>query len=490
MGRVLQIGAGVMGVLLLVMTVGLWFRRATTEPEYAIIYSQANKDRSFAVVLQMPAMNYSWQITPTLAGTIPGISYDSDSISFVEQETDAITTTLYRLNLNPFEQSVIATWQLSNAQYVRLASNQQWISYEKTDADNHTSCHLLDVQTGHDHNLTDLFSTASNSLCWGFSSDSQWLWFNLPPDGEFPSWAYAYRMRLRDGSIENIGERFGGAAIEAWSLEEKKVILLTNNGNPYTNRVYRTDPDNIQWQPILNPPPAVLTTTTYSEWIEDWLPEQKLLIVRVTYDEANQQIVAVPLEGGSPLWIVRNLSYLSYLRQNEWLYFQNNINRAYRMHPDGTGFELVAELPIGYGLLSGQIIEDHDGIEWFYLGSYPTDTGQYVVWRVRLGNGQLEKIAESKERIFVGESSPDHQWLLFATTADESRFTYYRVRLDGTDKQLLLSDSNSRFLVWSLPPNEPLQSALLLIIGIGLIGTSSFGKRPYHFTCQRRRPAA
>lgn len=485
MGRVLGIGAGLMGVLLVVMTAGLWFRRATTEPEYGMLFHQSNDDDSTTVVLRVPELNYVRQVTPTFdAKWTFSWTEENRLILFVAREVGNSISSLYKFNLDTLKLEIVASGQIGGYEMgILLAPNQQWLmSYE--------SCQIFDVQSGETRNLRDLFPGFKAVLCEGFSPDSQWIWVVALRDGERNEAKHSYRIRLSDGFIDYVGERIGNAQVLYRSLETEWAIgeIITNR----TRRYYRTDPDNIQWQPVINASPAVLSTDRYQEMFGDWLPEYRLLIIHVTYDGANEQEVAVPFEGGPPAWIARNVRYLRYLDHPDWLFFQGHQGKIYRMHPDGTGFALIVSLPSSSVSRWEYVIEDQDGTEWLYLDSYPDqrDTGSYIIWRVQLDGTDFEAVLKSDDMLYVGDWSPDHKWLLLETGVDDAWDIYHKARLDGTDKQFVLADPHSYFFDWSLSPTKPSQPVLLLIIGSGLMGISMFGKRPYRHIRQRRRPAA
>ncbi|MBZ0315163.1 MAG: hypothetical protein K8L91_02000 [Anaerolineae bacterium] len=476
----------------MVMTAGLWIRRATTEPEYGMLFTYYKDDGSIALVLKVPELNYRRQVSPDFEDMRAfWWLKENRSVPIIARKEGENTSSLYQFNPDAIEfETVARVWIGEYLTDVYLAPNQKWLSYPVDDTNHLEVCQLLNLETGQVLNLREKFADAASILCGEFSSDSNWAWLYLPSGSwESGNSQNAYRIRLSDGFVDNVNERFDGASIELGSLDGDWVIGRPYENGLYSNRYYWTDPTKVQWHPILEQSFSPISDEFYQEWVVDWLPDENLLIVEVLANENRYGgVVGVPAGGGSPIWTLDEMYYLYTPDCREWLFFKDQNDQLYRMRPDGTEFTLIGGFPLGYeGVISPNIITDQNGTKWFYAETYAHTN---LVWRMHLDGTHREEIIQHSEDLTIANSSPDKQWLLLSSGISEGWYIYYRARLDGSNLQLLSSDSSLHFFDWSLSPTKSSQSALLLIIGIGLIGSSIFGKRPYHLMRQRRRPAA
>ncbi|GIK66184.1 MAG: hypothetical protein BroJett018_39780 [Chloroflexota bacterium] len=473
MARVLRIGAGVMGVLLVVMTAGLWIRRATTEPEYGMLFRRSNN----ALILRIPDLNYTRQVL-SVNGTLFGgsIVTQNRSILLTEKEIDNEVSTLFWLNLDSFERKNILRARIWNAPSLVIPSpGEKWLGYTDYTEHYHFTCRLLNLQTAENLDLSDVLHVSQNTFCLEFSEDNRWVY--VVAEGELPNVEISYRIRLMDKFVENLSERFGDVKVFPWSLDQPQII------GSIGGRLYRTDPTDIQWQPIINASPTELLTDNYYESFWALLPNEQLMVISTSLDSKVQRTMGIPLQGGSPRWSVEmNLKYLLYSDYPNRLFFWDE-NSVYRMHPNGTNLELIAKLQPGNTLLWVSRLDDQYGTEWLYFQS-----AQDILWRINLADLQQEAVAQGPNLTLV-QWSPDRRWMLLRTMPYADSYSYLRARLDGTERQVVF-ESRYNFFDWSLSPTKPSQPLLLISIGIGLIGSSVFGKRPYHFIRQRRRPAA
>lgn len=468
MGRVLRIGAGLMGVLLVVMTAGLCVQRSPEAPP-SIIISQRKKDSCSSctgsnerwISRLLVGQEHPRRLTPSLdEQTRVTISPDSEWFYFTESETHTISrmrsdgSQMNRLVENG---SILEFFQMDGEWWLLY---QKWVSPDSVQA-----------------YISRLDGSSQSVLAGGFEGKIMGGRLKVSPKnklfifaGELNGVSDIYRVSFMGGPIENLTTEVDDPIDVITDFPGSEWVLV--NAPP---SFFLLNFQNGQIRPLLE-------NVTFDQFLYSWIEHSELLIAFGYDPVANGIYLGQP----QPVWTIENVYFDVYpTLDGEWLIFEVN-DSIERMHPDGT------ERSVLYGR-GGQHITvwevTPDG-RWVLFIEKQTDRS--FLKRLRITDSKVETLYELGSDSYEFRTwSPDQKWGIFSSWNNQNKENSIRriflMRSDGSDIQFL---TQSPFLAWGGDVTHAWQPVLLLLIGSGLIGISIFGKRPYHLIRQRLRPAA
>lgn len=464
MGRVLRIGAGVMGVLLVVMTAGLCVQRSPEAPP-SIIISQRKKDSCSSctssnerwVSQMLVGQAHPRRLTPSLdEHTRVTISPDGEWFYFTQSET--LTVSRMRSDGSQMEQLV----ENGGIRQFFQMDGEWWLLYQKWVSPDSVQAYISRLDGSFQSILTGRFEGKISGYL-KVSPESQSLIFI----GEIDGISDVYRVSLMGGPIENLTEEID-QPIESFSYFSGSEWLVLNS-----NLILNLKDVRIQ--------PLSANITSIRGYLHLWVEESGFLLL---YDSFDSIVYGVHLGQPEPVWVRENeIRFDAFSTpDSDWLILQSK-NRIERMRVDGT------ESNVLYG-------DNHKPISIWEV----TPDGQWVLFeernvnqsflkRLRISDGKIETLYELGSDYYELDAwSPDQKWGIFRSWNNENPIhRTFLMRSDGSDIQFL---TQSPFLAWGGDVTHAWQPVLLLIIGIGLIGISIFGKRPYYLIRRRLRPAA
>ncbi|MBZ0315162.1 MAG: hypothetical protein K8L91_01995 [Anaerolineae bacterium] len=454
MGRVLRIGAGVMGVLLVVMTVGLWILRrveSTTDlmlvKEIKITQSSSGPIGSDRLAIEASNGKYDKPLTPFFYYSYPDPIWTRDGQwgYFVGYETATSKPAIYRLKSDGccFERVVDSMGKYDFSR-ISVSPNGEWLGVNSINRQTQTNPTLLLIHLP-SQKIRDLGEEVLRPIMESgqFSWDSERFGFSAVMEENDPTnnvWdvVHHFQLSLSTGQLEDFDLKYGGWVYPNMYLEEDLVVVKGLHRHFHINR----DGSNPDF--YIQLAHGEILPSGYEEYLEAWLPSHNLLILSSQTSWDRQKLWGFPLEGGAPYWTLENVQFTGVSRDGELIFLQGWNGVLYNMPAKGGNLETVGELAIIY--------RSHLSIfDWSKAGNWVLTefidfmTSNPIVW-------------------------------------DNSR--NLKTRQPSTYSE------GSHFLQWFTPPTKPSQPVLLLIVGMGLIGISIFGKRPFHLFRQRRRPAA
>lgn len=453
MGRVLRIGAGVMGVLLVVMTAGLWTLRRVESTadlmlvkEIKIAQSSSGPIGSDRLAIEASNGKYNKALTPFFYYSYPDPIWTRDGQwgYFVGYETATSKPAIYRLKSDGccFER-VVDSMEKYDFSRISVSPNGEWLGVNSINRLTQTNPTLLLIHLP-SQKIRDLGEEVLGPIreSGQFSWDGERFGFTMTEENDPTNldWDIIqhYQLSLLTGQLENFDLKYGGWVYPNMYLEEDLVVVKG------LHRHFHIDRDGNNPDFYIQLARGEILPSGYEEYLEAWLPSHNLLILSTQTSWNQQKLWGFPLEGGAPYWTLENLHFTGTSRDGGRLFFLGRYGELYNMPVQGGDLETVGEMAIRY----------HHFVSIFD-------------WS-KAGNWVLTELVDVK-------SSNPVVW-------DSSH--NLKARQPSTYSE------GSHFLQWFTPPTKPSQPVLLLIIGIGLIGIGIFGKRPYHLMRQRRRPAA
>lgn len=429
MGWVLRIGAMVMGVLLVIMTAGLWGVQATHGPSVPILTIQS--DISFDTYpVQMKerlaitglGMTMARPITPDFRSIIfLRTSADGEWNYMLAADEASVASansipvgTIYRLRGDGTQRQIIAKAVMPAVSYldtVTFTADEQWIIYVGlTFQPAGTRIDLYRVRTDGTglFNLTANFDKPIVDIAPLLSADEQWLIF-----GVLGSQEDIYRVPLIGGPVENLTanlpdmrlnpSQFGGDWVITWQYKEEAYFQL-----------------NVQTGQLL--PLFDVVGSEQRLNVRALPPTINLVLVR-TYSDNRWR--AFRFGETIPIWEIDAIGSNIYATPDgEWLVWSTEQGLE-KIRLDGTERQLLSE--DGYVFDEKQFSPD---AQWVYYFGVDPKLG-FSLKRVQIATGHVEALHAAKwsEEIYPQAWSAEGDTLLITAV-------YYP---QGTFQQLLYS---------------------------------------------------
>lgn len=476
MGRVIRIGAILMGVLLVTMTGGLGALRASSEPlPTMVVLIEAEYGKQYYALFEAQSGKFI-PITPTyFAITGKGISPDGHWVYFVETQEreesggDILSGRLRRVALIPHapdDQLLLAGINFRDTVW---SPDFKWLFY--TD---YTVHHLFVANplTGQRYDLTSelpadhhIHSIRPSEM--GF--DGEWVMFAAWDDARFAD--VHYRVRLDGTGLEPIGN-IDGMSI-SFSKPENAHWYVGHENRDYDN-LYRVR-DDLQASFLIELPEHNLYDTSFRYWLTD---EIVLLQCR-NGDLTHNTILAVRMTDGQILWMVNHVVEHQYLPEKHWVFFRHYdfTNHTYIMEvisPDGTERRVVP-------LAGGDVMDDTPLMDLFDWNS-DSDWWFYAFYNFRMGRFELHRLSadwKTDELLWMDKYElAFHRWqdknLIFS--ANTGYFHYavtalYQLDSDTLEIEPIMQPTSRTSIIDMNGPTieHDFQLIPLMVIGSGLM---------------------
>lgn len=473
MWRVLKIGAGLMGFLLILMTASLWISRLS-EPQPQILFLQwdwAPNGESFS--LQTSNVKITRPVTPPLfhPSGPPVWTSDRQWGYFIAAESYSGPQNLYRIHAGGccFEK-LLSNVERSNfsspTQSLPVSPNGHWLNFGIA---NDSAVHLLNLD---DRRIVNIPPQEGFLKNYGiqFSDDSQRFLFYAVNENRTER---HYQYWLDEGRIENTSKLYGGAIQPFLTTDEE--WLITKG----INRYFRVRRDGSDREFLLPLPSWPRLPEGYREEVVAWLPENHIVLLAVyNYEDTARTLMAFDIHSGVKLWMMDDLEYGGISSDGEWLLFSSR-EIIYRIHPDGTRFERVYGAAPGLSVGKVWIFDSPSDGDWLIFNEGMN------IWRMRWDGGNTEPIfSYPYSATFEGWTS-DHQWLLITVWGHQGYMRkYYAIRPNGRDRQELIGENDFIMVHWTRIKPKSWQPLLLSLGG----GSLLFARVLYRRFNLRRKP--
>lgn len=449
MWRVLRIGTGLMGLLLILMTSGLWLSRRAGYPPPNVIIGEKEPE-GVRLLHVAPTFRYEQQISPQFEEVYSiGTSADSQWL-YVEARTaqDPLiwsenTVKIYRIETTGRQLAAISDYAIKGQN--ALSPDRQFIIYLTQQASG--DWQLRRVRTNGQDDIALTTPIQPNSRLYPpttFSSDGQWLYFMEAAYQKQIIW----RASMNGAVAENLG--IGMIAQADWANLESTGWLIFER-----ERLYQMRLDGKEVRQV--------TPFASNELSPESLADHKgdLAIISGKYAD---WLIGVSLETNAILWSIPDFEYKPDLSNSEWLWFYKPATgELARVRPDGQEFEIVTTVPYFANVLG-----------WLSNGKLLISAPIEDVWLAwlmtfDLETGQIDKIGRTTPHVRIGGWSPDKRWLCLY---QEGRgFATWTWLLDAAGNHLLqiAVPSDDRWLAEWLPTLDYAWDAWLLLLGGGTL---------------------
>lgn len=457
MPRLLKFTTFLMGLLLLVVTLGLMSRRQTPFDDYVPIIMQPRQNDGTTRLVQV--WEGSGAVLPITPGYVKdaqmlGVFDDGNTFAYAVVHDDYSVVDYMRANPNaPQGQRIVR-----NALYGSLvvSPDGKWVFYRQSDPATDQPFIALEVETGQQWNITEIVRPARVIFqgLHAFSRDGEWLFVSVVEAGSIPK-ARLMRIGLKDGTAETL---------PASVTLPRTISILRQVGDwmlvTMEDQVYRQSIEQASFEPLLSDRPP---DENSAYWWSGYDALGVVLLIRESH------ALGVEVNSREILWDYTDLGLtLGITTKSGW------ILGTYRSAPARinlvTGeiqlFDLSEDDPGAY--LLTQTPDD----QWVIYVHW--DDNGFMEWRRRNWANQTDALIRAKmdDANFVG-LSPDGRWLLL-TQPDG----LYRLNVQDGSFQLLLPDQDFAILAgWMRPFTRTWQLSPLLLIALALI-TLSILPRP------------
>ncbi|MBZ0320454.1 MAG: hypothetical protein K8L91_28835, partial [Anaerolineae bacterium] len=457
MPRLLKLATLLMGLLLLVVTVGLGSRRQTPFDDYVPVVMQPRQNDGTTRLVQV------WSGSGAVLPITPGYVQDAQTLGVFDDGT----TYAYAVGWHDY--SVVDYMRASpnapqgqrivrNALYgsIMVSPDGKWVLYRQSDPSTGQPFVALNVETGQEWNITEIVRPVRVAFqgMHAFSRDGEWLFVSAVEASSIPK-SRLMRIRLSDGTSETLPP--------AVTLP-RTISILGQVGDwmmvLMEDRVYR---QSIH-QPIFEP---LLTDTPVAQNSEYWLGGYDDLGVALLMRE--RHVLGVEVASRKILWAYTDLSLsLDSATKQGWMIgaYQSGFARIHLVTgeiqtPDWTtdapGAYVLAQTTVDQWLIYAQW-DDNDIMEWRRMN--------WVTHEDSLIRGNMY------DANFIA-LSPDGRWILL-THSDG----LYRLNVQDGSFQLLLPDQDFAMLAgWTRPFTRAWQPLALIAIAVALITLSILPRR-------------
>lgn len=287
-----------------------------------------------------------------------------------------------------------------------------------------------------------------------FSDDGQWMYFNVVD--RYTDIGEVYRVHLSNGDLTNLTATVETSlALQAALLDEG--WLIVQNATP-AHLLYRMRVDGSELTPLVSHPNRLVWTA--------WLRQPRLMILQ-DYNTAG--LLALPLEGRTPVWEVAEPVIALYTLPAGDLVIRTAQDEIALIHPNGTRQPLTALSP------SLQFEFFMQRGDWVYYAD-ESFSNRTTIGRINTVTGRNQRLAEGLY-LEVVAVSPDDTWLALSGIIHEQP-GLYRLNVDGSGL-VRLTDHHRRFTFMGFgPPIDLDWSAMLLVIGGVSLVLVGFRPRP------------
>ncbi len=482
MGRLMRIGAVLMGVVLMVMTGGLGVLRAASEPPPAMVILIEEEYGKQYYALFEPQSGKIFPITPThFTITSKGISPDGHWLYFVEaRETeensgDILGGRLRRvaLTLHPPADQLLLDG--INFRYTKWSPDFKWLLY----VDNPEE-HLLVANplTGERRILTNELPSnlrVPSHKIEGVVFDGEWVLFSAVES--MGTDAIYYRVRLDGTGLEHIGNVDG---INILFDKPKNGNWYIGN-DVYGDNFYRISAD-LQEAFVIDSRRPTLYNMEFSYWLTEEIVLLNCQNEILTYDT----VLAVRMTDGQILWMVDHVVENRYLPHDQWVFlrrydFTNRKYIAEIISVDGTERR---EVPVvGGGVMDERppmsLFDWNSDADWWFYTFYNFTMGRFELHRLSADWQTDEMLWTDKDRLFIPEWQRKN--LIFGSST--GGYTNYLTGLYQLDSDTLavkriIQPTSHTWIVDINGPNieRNFQPVPLVVVGVGLMGALFWGR--------------
>ncbi len=482
MGRVLRIGAGVMGVLLVVMTAGLWTIRRQPAQERAMLLTYDSPLES-RLVFGVPGTNVTHHLLwlpegfPSHKVTLT----DGDWLYFFYNNymiaSGTFAGSLYRVRFADGQVEQIVDWAFEGA--IEWTPNKEWLVYIAEDFSTDTAQVVRIRPDGSDKLVlsADLL-TGVRPIGWNLGSnplvmapDGQSVYFTArEADGEDRN---VYRAWLSDGRVENLTAKM--TVTFHYSDGSQVTVDPTNiemdswpgGENAFLVRLWR---DDLYW---MRPNGTGLEEVSVKDrsvgYVAGWLDDERLLMV-TTSDGETPYISAVHPYDPMPVWemTIGRLLMVS----DKWVIVEDNVGVWWRIHRDTFARTMLLDSN-EWDYINFQDHDPSTDPQWLIFRAKPDAVNRiddYAMYRLNIINGSIEPLAALGNSPDIAGWSPDGKWLLYRI-ADPHRDGLYRMNWRTGETELLFRNGSSDWIaVVGFGPliDKHWSVSLLILAGIAL----------------------
>lgn len=430
MGRVLKIGAVVMGVLLVVMTSTMPTGHADDQIEIMVVLIDGYEhDRLYWIDPDNPGMN---PLTPE-AGKIGvwGRSSDGTWLYYIagnreDYGADNWKGTLYRVRVGDAPEAIM---EMENVYRVLRPPDLTWLVYGQIQeaADGQYVYNLIwrDLATQEQHVLASIHSL--QEVVHGYyirlSADRQWIFFDLfYENNDNPLGRHQfYRVGLDGTGLEDITQYAGDNGVARY-LEGEDIYLASFNNILY-------------WQKSAGQYRRVIhhAQTVSRPDVVGWFAAERILVIQMP-----DVLAGYRPDAYAPVWQLNNVQLARDYPEAHWIIYQQwDDFTLWRMRPDGT--DLIA-LVTQRAWANWQLTPDR---QWLMY-----QVSDYEIRRVSIDGTQDELVFLGAEYSNYLGQSRDEQWFIVAVGNSDGR-SIYRVSQDRTlIEQLTPELQNLEFRGW------------------------------------------
>lgn len=415
MGRVLKICAAVMGVLLVVMTAGLWIQRQNDPPELSLIYWQNGNSGDFSYTQLIENRLVAKSPFPQWA-RFAGASVDGAWLYFTEQygmgDGSDGQLNLYRMRQDQSYQQLV----VGGIEEFRWTPDHRYLLFIENVGRDRLLYRIQADGSGRLQLPVEAGLSVSN---WFYLNDGRHLYVNVF------NWDDARRLTTKIYYMALDGSDFHIVA-EGLSLRgvtsDEKWLLVNANSTPYRMR-----PDGSDLFQLYEPAFGEHGYSTMALLLTD-----EVVLLR---GEPPTDYRVLRLTDGQVLWSGEDNGFLRAETGAEWVYDWDFDDKAKEMtlrafRANGSEERKIVEPPDNF---NRSIFWTPD-YQWVYFHR------ENRLMRARPDLSQEQVIGDGE---FAGLSIDDKQ-VYFITYADTT-YRLYRANLDGTHRQLITELAATRF---------------------------------------------
>lgn len=463
-------------VALLSLTTALGLTHGDRGPVQTIVIEQDQPSPSQRLALVIPGEDAPHVFTPAMDGVqYHGLSSDGKWMIYIgEGESDAlnasVTGGLFRTRGLIYDTHLTAD-RVSSVHLMTTPENGEWLVYESWN-----NLYFSRLNGGERQDLRSLMPSGTwPDMHHGItvSPESGSVLFTGEGGGGSAGGGYGgrghehaiYRLRVGDGQVENVSEYIGGRISPVAWLDVQNWVVISHNGGLY-------------WKPSTGSElTALFDRPENGLSFVDWFSGAGILLVKgqtVTDGFYAEEYYGFRPGELTPAWTVSSVDgrFFDVTPDENWLIFSRTDGRLERMHPDGSGREILTALPddLQYGMERNGVSPDG---EWV-LGWSRSPEGGSRVYRVHLATGTPELLLDVPGAVIETAWSPDGEWVLVSDTAASIEFSVPRVAAVHveTGELAVVSDEQNaaRFAGWGPIVGKHWSLGLLVVAGLCLGG--------------------
>lgn len=422
MKRVLKITSGLMGVLLLGLTAGLFHSRQQgplPETVLVMVYDGWGNSELRRVFV---GNDFQQTIIPTaqrdpMKFKIIGWSSDrkwlyyTDDTDMIFHHDAGIPVRLFRVRSNGSHREALTEPMFQYA----LSPDKTWLAYTTFSPNSAAALHWIPLNGGQRITLDAIVASPRTLLYTVGDEGSVYVASNQQI--LYQAWHndnYRVMVVERDGAPPHpfILELTGFTQIQYWTPDGEWILLSSQVQGP--SGLYRVRPDGSDLRE--------LPREFFSD-IQAWSPiAGGIILLRTATDYAG-----ILLSDGGVLWRAEEVSHIEIDSSYTWMLLWFNDGRLALQRFDGRQRTML-DFPIDYFSFQGWSADD----KWFFWQTQDLENYISEIWRFNLTTRREERIYRGDGVIQMQPMLPNDEWIYFVERLSQQ---LYRIRPDGSQRQ-------------------------------------------------------